>query len=240
MEDPDYRSLAINPTQYDSDELNWDTETAVSPTRKFFARYLEEALGDITGKSLIDIGSGTGYLTPIYLQHGAAEVFGIEPSTSNVAISQKMNPEMKVMQISLENLEPLRIYDVATSVMVFEHIEDPQAALNKIYKLLAPGGRFIFITGDLDTARTPRFDYELDVQDLGNQEIAARTKRPQGVMYDLFRPIENYLRYAEAAGFELIARTPMVPTPELMQAEPKYAEFQGKPLAHVIVLSRPN
>ncbi len=66
MKSKDYRVLATNPAQYDSDELHWETETADSPMRQFFSSYLGKSLGNLSGKKIIDIGSGTGFLTKLY------------------------------------------------------------------------------------------------------------------------------------------------------------------------------
>lgn len=238
MKDKNYKVLATNPVQYDSDELHWDTETIESPIRQFFSSYLKKNLGDLSNKKVIDIGSGTGYLTKLYEELGTRDIFGLEPSKSNVRMSRTLNPDMKVIQSPLEDFNSENNFDVAVSVMVFGHIADPQAAFRKIFNLLQSDGSLFLIITDKAHSITPRFGYEIEIQTLDNGEIASMTKRSQGVMYDVLRPIENYIRYATNVGFKFTEEIPLIPTEELKEKDPRYMQFQDVPIGHLMVFKK--
>ena len=104
--------------------------------------------------------------------------------------------------------------------------------------MLVPGGRFLFVTGDYDYHVSPRFGYQVTVQDIGKGEAATATVRPQGVMHDIFRPLDNYVAYAKAAGFSMTAHVAMRPTPELIAAVPHYEAFKEMALSHLLVLEK--
>ena len=238
MSEENYKIKATDPAQYDLKELKWENETIESPVRVFFRDYLKENLGILSGKKIIDIGSGTGYLTKLYQELGAQEIFGVEPSRNNVEVSRKMNPGMTVVQSSLEDLVLETRFDIAVSVMVFEHIADPESALKKVFNILKAGGLFFFIFGDMDYHKTSRFDSDIEVQNLENNEIATKTKRPNVLMYDIFRPVETYIKGAQEAGFSLEKHIKMVPTQQLLVKMPRYIPFKDTVITHLFVLRK--
>lgn len=63
---------AIDPFQYDTGDPNWEREGAAdSPFRAhFYHQYLRKYL-DCRYKAVIDIGSGTGSITPLLNSLGA-------------------------------------------------------------------------------------------------------------------------------------------------------------------------
>jgi len=227
---------AIDPRQYDSLVLDWEKEgMADSPTRQFFYEYLETNLENLAGKSVLDVGSGTGYLSKLFSKLGAEEIYGIEPAHKNVEISRKLYPEMMVTEQAFEDVKPEKTFDVVVVVMAFEHMRDLNSAFQKLSQFVKPHGFLYIVVGDKAYHTTARFGYGLETEDLGNGEVATSTKRPYGVMYDIFRPISNFVEAAEKAGFALKKQVALVPTQKLMQAEPKYKQFEGKPLNHLLV-----
>ena len=229
-------SKATNPSQYDSSILDWKKEGMLdSPTRQFFHEYLDENLENLTGKSVLDIGSGTGHLSKLFSKIGAEEIHGIEPAHKNVEISRKLYPEMSVTEQAFEDARPDRTFDVVVVVMAFEHMRDLGFVFQKIAQFTKPDGSLYIIIGDKEYHTTERFGYKLEIEDLGNGEVATSTKRPYGTMHDIFRPISNFVEAAERVGFVLKKQTALVPTEKFMQGKLKYKQFEGKPLNHLLV-----
>jgi SAM-dependent methyltransferase len=230
---------ASNPLQYDSVGLDWEQEGMLdSPTRVFFREYLEQSLENLDGKSVIDIGSGTGHLTKLLLERGARTIYGIEPSRKNVEISKKLYPKMKVINTSLENAKLSKTFDVAVMVMTFEHIRNIDSAFHKIASLLKPHGTFYVIVGDKRYFTTKRFGYVLDMEDIGNDEVVVGAKRSYGTIYDIFRPVSSYTKSAQKAGLVLINKVPLTPTDRFLHMDPKYMEFVGKPISNLLIFQR--
>ncbi len=227
---------ATDPLQYDSVNFHWKKEGMLdSPTRQFFREYLEQNIEDLTEKSVIDIGSGTGHLTKLFRKFGAREIYGIEPSHKNVEISRELYPEMIVDEVGLEKAKTEKVFDVAVMVMAFEHIQNLDSAFQKIAQLVKPAGIFYAIVGDKEYLTTERFGYTLKIEDLGNGEVAVATGRPYGVMHDIFRPVSNFIEAAQKNGFSIAKSILLTPTEKFIQVEPKYKQFEGKPLAHLLV-----
>ena len=227
---------ATNPHQYDSLALDWEKEGMLdSPTRQFFHEYLEANLENLTGKSVLDVGSGTGHLSKLFSKLGASEIHGIEPAHKNVEISRKLYPEMRVTEQAFEEARPERTFDVVVVVMAFEHMRNLDSAFQKLSQFVRPNGFLYIVVGDKEYHTTERFCYELEIEDLGNGEVTTSTKRPYGTMHDIFRPISNFIETAEKAGFVLKKQVALVPTKKFIQAESKYKQFEGKPLNHLLV-----
>ncbi len=227
---------ATDPHQYDSLDLDWEKEGMLdSPARQFFHEYLEKNLEDLTNKSVVDIGSGTGHLSKLFLKLGADEIYGIESSHKNVEISRKLYPEMSVIEKPFENVKPERTFDVITIVMAFENMKDLNSSFQKISRFMKLRGSLYIVVGDKKYHTTERFGYTLEVEELDNDEIAIATRRPYGLMYDILRPVSNFIEAAKKAGFSLRKHVPLVPTQKFIQAEPKYKQFEGKPLGHLLI-----
>lgn len=227
---------ATNPGQYDSLILDWEKEGMLdSPTRKFFHEYLEANLENLAGKRVLDVGSGTGHLSKLFSKLGAREIHGIEPAHKNVEISKKLYPEMKVTEQAFEEARSEQPFDVVVVVMAFEHMRNLDSAFQKLSQFVRPNGSLYIVVGDKEYHTTERFGYELGVEDLGHGEVATSTKRPYGTMHDIFRPISNFVEAAEKAGFVLKKQIALVPTEKFIKAEPKYKQFEGKPLNHLLL-----
>lgn len=116
-------------------------------------------------------------------------------------------------------------FDVAMAILVFEHIQDLNAALHDTNLILEIGGQFYLIICDKDYGLSNNKEIRSGqhvsaeiIQNLEDEAVKVKTARDlgdgiQSVMYDIFRPIEKVRVAAKANGFELIAeKTLMTPT----------------------------
>lgn len=226
----DYKTKAVNPQQYDSPELDWRIDgDENAPSRVFFRNHLKPFLEDLSGKSILDIGSGVGQLFNTLKELGAKEIVGIEPSKRNVETSQKNHPDVLVSEGSLEQFSLNKKFDVAISVMVFEHISDIDPAFRKVSQLLKKKSKFYFIVGDLNFHIQSRPEAEVDAQPLPEGGYATKTVRPTGTMFDVFRPLDNYIQSAESNSLRLIDQKGLVSTSE------RHKTIGNKPICHLLI-----
>ena len=127
--------------------------TAEAPLRKYFEEYsFFEALGDVRGQSILDIGCGTGLYTRRLKQRGAARVLGLDASAGMIEYARH-----------LESGKPLGIeyvvkdaadagdvgrFDVVTATYLLHYApsrEVMSGMCRSMLRALAPGGRLVSI-----------------------------------------------------------------------------------------------
>ena len=132
---------------------------------------------DLSGKRVLDIGSGSGGITvSLVRDHGAAEVVGIdveapvcEHARARVARAQ-LSDSIEIVQV-----EPGAFpFDDASFDVVFSkdsivHIPDKHALGEEVFRVLRPDGLFVasdWMTSH-DGAPSPEMQHYIDLEDLG-------------------------------------------------------------------------
>ena len=103
------------------------------------------------GEHLLDVGCGTAtLLIVVKSRYPSAQVVGVDPDERALAIARKKiaqyQLEVEVMQARAEHLSfPTSSFDLVMSTLVFHHLptEIKQQAMQEIYRVLMPGGRFL-------------------------------------------------------------------------------------------------
>lgn len=231
---------AVNPTQYDFDDVNWRQEGSglESPSRKFMWHYIKPYTKDWEGKSLLDIGSGTGWFMNQTLKYGVAKVYGIEPSKKNVLIARKNFPDIQTEEVTLENFRSKHKFDIIVGIMSFLHIKNLDSAFSKVANILKRKGILFLVVPDFEYFKKPRYNYEIIIEPISQDSYAAQVKRPSGILASIVRKTEVYKKYGSKYGFSLKKDIPMPPTKELIAKEPKYKETKDEPLTRLLVFKR--
>lgn len=105
-------------------------------------------LGDIKGKSIIDLGCGGGQ-NAIALSKMGAEVTAVDFSKEQIKLAENLAADHNVAidfitsQISDLSFLPKSGYDLALSACAIAFMEDIKAAFAEASRILKPGGRFI-------------------------------------------------------------------------------------------------
>ena len=233
------RQLATEPGQYDLPRVRWDEEgLANSPTRLHMHYYLRRYLPRLNCRNVLDVGSGTGHLSRLLFQLGAARVIGIEPSRRNVRISRRFFPRVKVYPTTLEKARVAERFETAVVVMALEHSGNLERWFRLIRKLLEPGGRLYAIVGDFRHHTSSRFDYTIQRQRFADGSIAVGIERPFGILYDIIRPLRNYRQAANRAGLRLRRQIPLRPSPRLLRARPRYRVYRRQAINRLLIFER--
>lgn len=94
------------------------------------------------GKRVLDAGCGTAYGTAILSSAGADEVVGVdlaEGVLDSVRAEMPESVELRVADLARLDLED-DSFDLVVCFEVIEHFEEPQAILDQLVRVLAPGG----------------------------------------------------------------------------------------------------
>ncbi|MGW7052632.1 class I SAM-dependent methyltransferase [Streptomyces sp. NPDC054887] len=123
-------------------------------------------VGDVTGKSVLDLACGTGFYSREFKRRGATDVFGVDISVEMIAAaraSEQRDPLGVRYEVGdVAELPPLdRRFDIALGVQCLNYAEDLAAMermCGNIHRSLVPGGEFFVL------AQRP--DYQFDCASL--------------------------------------------------------------------------
>lgn len=112
-----------------------------------------EKLGDLDGKTIMEIGAGTGYFSFRMVKAGAKKVIAadVDDRFQKYILDKKTKLSISDDQLELRkvpyespNLADNEV-DIALIVNTYHHIEDRSAYFTKVKKGLKPGGKLVVI-----------------------------------------------------------------------------------------------
>jgi len=110
------------------------------------AAYVAERLPALAGETIGDIGAGFGlFLEELRTFWPRASMVAIEPSPQMAAICQSKGFE--VVQTAIEELAGQEgRFGLVSAFELLEHLHEPRLLMEKVYRLLRPGGYFLATT----------------------------------------------------------------------------------------------
>lgn len=102
-------------------------------------------IAEIRGLRVADIGAGTGRISSMLCDAGAAEVTAVEPSRAYDVLRKNIahyGDRVTCYQVPGSRI-PDRQYDLVVSIGVLHHIPDPAATMRAAFQSLRPGGRML-------------------------------------------------------------------------------------------------
>lgn len=130
------------------------------PSREPLQRELLAIAGDLKGKTVLDIGAGSGYFTFAFASKSkkiiATELDKrfldyIEEKEKSLNLK---NVETRLADTMHSELSSLSQVDVTLMVLVFNFIEDPREFITKLHATMNKGGQIIVVNSD---GLSPRF-----------------------------------------------------------------------------------
>lgn len=119
-------------------------EACTAPENRFILRQL----GDVRGKSLLDLGCGAGENSVYFATQGAKCVAAdYSPGMVEVALklarTNRVEVEGRVVNAMAMDL-PDNSFDIVYASNLLHHLPDPIAALQEMHRVLKPGGKACF------------------------------------------------------------------------------------------------
>ncbi|MFD9883023.1 class I SAM-dependent methyltransferase [Streptomyces alboflavus] len=119
-------------------------------------------VGDVRGKSVLDLASGTGFYSREVKRRGACEVFGVDISGEMVAAARAFEDSdplgVRYEVGDVADLRPLeQPFDIALGVQLLNYAPDIAAMermCRNVHRSLKPGGDFFVL------AQTPEFRFD--------------------------------------------------------------------------------
>lgn len=152
-------------------------------------------LGNLQGKSLLDLACGDGFYTRRFRSAGAGPVTGIDLSPETIARAKAVEVEenrgIEYLHGDVMELELDQKYDVVTAIHLLHYLEteaEIAAVLRAIRSLLNVGGRFITMIAN------PEFDL--------NKHDALDSKAKFGYYFSSAEPDNGGILRFHPGGFE--------------------------------------
>jgi SAM-dependent methyltransferase len=126
----------------------WRASTLGAITERLEQALVIELVGPLAGKSVLDAGCGDGTLAVEFLRRGASTAVGCDPDRRMIArASGRMaagGNRMLVLPGRVEHL-PFRdeSFDVVTAITVLCFLDQRDAAVKEMARVLKPGGRIV-------------------------------------------------------------------------------------------------
>ena len=121
---------------------------------------LRRSLRASAGESILDLGSGPGFLACELAQEVGAtgRIVGVDISSDMNSIASKriaaagLGDRIEILEGDATALAFAdATFDAAVSMQVIEYLAEPDAALHQLFRVLRPGGRLVIIDTDWDS-----------------------------------------------------------------------------------------
>jgi glycosyltransferase involved in cell wall biosynthesis len=131
------------------DDPGFTTLRRVEVLRRY-NRFLWELVRPFVGRTILEIGSGTGLMTKYLASRGDLTATDLDPQyVELLGRTFADRPNVHVRPLDLARLAtdgvPKRSFDTVVCSNVLEHIEDDRAALAAMRDVLVPGGRVVLV-----------------------------------------------------------------------------------------------
>jgi SAM-dependent methyltransferase len=227
----------------------WQAEFTGGVDPEYTEQILPAVASGLAGARLVlDIGTGEGQVAR-RLHDGGAEVVGVDPVEAQVAEAVHRAGGPSYLLAAADGL-PFRtgVFDGVVACLVFEHIDNVDAAIAEVARVLAPGGRFLFLLNH-PLLQAPGSGW-IDDQVLDPPEQYWRVgpylpevATVEEVQKDVFirfmhRPLSRYLNALIGAGFDLRRMDEPAPPPGFLAQAGEYTESATIPRLLVLHLAR--
>ena len=113
-------------------------------------------LGDLAGKSILDLGCGEGFYTREFKHKGAASVIGVDISSKMIELARQEEGKeplgIEYIISDVMELGKIGCFDLVVASYLLNHAQTKEQLLKicqTIYANLKPGGRFVSINNNL-------------------------------------------------------------------------------------------
>ncbi len=201
-------------THYDAFAERYDAENAGSLLNAHYERpAMLDLAGDVAGRRILDAGCGSGPLTAALREQGAL-VTGIDGSPAMIALARERLGDAVPLHVG-DLAEPLPFpdgaFDDVTASLVLHYLEDWDAPLAELRRVLRPGGRLI-VSVNHPTVRLlshPHEDYFATRRYSDDFEFDGEA----AVLTMWHRPLRAMTAAFTGAGFSIVAIEEPPPSP---------------------------
>lgn len=214
-----------------------EVETVYNESASNWVRTEPVCLSDFTGRpptldllepvrdlKILDLGCGEGYCARLLKERGAGEILGIDLSEEMISRAKQTEArENRGIDYRTGNATELKTiedhtFDRVIAVFLFNYIKTDEVVLvmNEVYRILKPGGRFVFSVPHpmLAFTRKKEAPFYFDPGSFGyfsgrNQMFEGKIWRRDGKALEvrsIHKTLEDYFSALSSAGFNTMPR----------------------------------
>lgn len=182
-------------------------------------------IGDIQGKTFVEVCCGSGHSIKYLLDNGAQKVYALDFSEAQLDLAKKLNAdhlkEGKVEFFCQPMEEPLLLsepVDVVFSIFGIGWTTDPRKTFKNMYSYLKPEGRFIWSWDNTIFTDSSVDGDKIILQHSYNDESEIRVQsKTGGEVYITYRKVSTWFRLLRETGF--VVNRFLEPTPTNLQED---------------------
>ncbi|MCP8689090.1 malonyl-ACP O-methyltransferase BioC [Marinobacterium sedimentorum] len=181
------------------------TYDAAAELQRQIGHQLLESLPDTRPDRVLDLGSGTGYFTPLLRQrYGASNLLSLDLAQGMLAYARQHRPDANAAWIC-GDAEALPLagdsLDLIFSSLAIQWCEQPARLFAEVARVLRPGGRFMVATLGPDTLHELRDAWAAVDSDMHVNRFLARepllASVPANLQLRAFSTENRVLRYSQ-------------------------------------------
>ena len=216
----------------------WQEEFTDGADPEYEEQILPLAAEHLAGATrVLDIGCGEGQISRL-AERGGARSVGLDPTWAQLVVANRRGGGPRYLQGEAGRL-PFgdATFDAVVACLVFEHIDDVDAAIAELARVLGPGGRFVFFLNH-PLLQTPNSGWIDDhilmeqywrigpylIEDTRLEEVAKDVVLPF-----VHRPLSRYINAMAGHGLYVTKMLEPVPPPGFIAQAYEYEEAASIP-----------
>lgn len=221
-------------------------------------------LGDFTGKAVLELGCGNGYLASKFLEAGVEHLTLADISEHNLEYASQKVDSSKVTFLLQDATKTWQVgdesVDVIYSNMMLNEVEDIATVCAEAFRVLRSGGSFafstthpawdLFIYAQQQVGVEPRKvkglggyfrrGYAKFIMGTDDRSSGHTKKRDESFEVEHYqRPVSDYFAAVRQAGFNIEKFVEPELTKEILEAAPRFHDYSDRPISMVFICSKP-